>query len=105
MRFELGGRIELTARDARGRLLPAKAEVRSADATELDVDFVARLDGGGTWTSDWQLSSLAPSEVFPNLAEGDYTVRLEHEGHAPQVVDVRVVPGSTVRRDVVLEAD
>jgi len=102
--LELGGRIGILARDARGEALPANIEFRDASGTKLDVTFLAR-DGPMTYGGSWRLSTVGLNETFPNLAPGDYELHVWYEGFERKVLPATVVAGETTELDVVLKPE
>lgn len=93
-----GGRLRLSARDHKGRLIAARCRVLDDDGAPLLVAFVTRGEGSIGTDMD-ELSAFAPGEVQSALPPGQYTVELLNK----QVGEARVQV--TIRAGELSEVD
>ena len=102
VRRQPGARLRLSAMDAAGKLVRAECRVLDAGGRALDVRFLgARAEGRTNRTG--VLDGFAASDVYPNLAPGEYRVELSAEGFEPRSVYVRLAAGDYTELPVRLE--
>jgi RNA polymerase sigma factor (sigma-70 family) len=89
-----GGRVRIDVVDETGRRLAATCSARDASGAELALRFVAR-GSERVGSAQGRLSDLAPNDVYPNLAPGEYVFVFSALGRVPAERRVRVEAGGT----------
>ncbi len=102
----LGGRITIRIVDSSGRpVSSASCQLRDSRGHRIDAVFLVTDPTSGTFqNSREQVPSVAelPTNVWPPLPEGEYTIALEAEGYEPREQRVTVVRGKVTDARVVL---
>ncbi|MBI5435353.1 MAG: hypothetical protein HZA52_21140, partial [Planctomycetes bacterium] len=99
--FAAAGRVRVDGQDEQGARIAATCNARDSADRPLVLRFVAR-GAERVGSAEGRISELAPNDVYPNLAPGDYVFEFVAAGRERAERRVRVVAGETSELTIVL---
>ena len=102
VRLQRGGALRVEVLDGAGRHTTAVARLYDTEGRVVPTVFIGRGVRGNSATSTSSVSDLGRNDVTPNLAPGDYVLRLDVEGSATYEEAVEIKTGKTTDVSIVV---